>query len=324
MEKNMENNGQSEEIDLGYFFGQIGYFFRKCVKGLFMVLAFYIKYVIITIILIIVGFLLGFYLDETAKKSYINEVIVIPNFESADYLYSKVEEMNSKIQLDDKDYLKDILGKNNELLKDIKIEPIIDIYRYISQSDINLRIFEALSENQEMDEFLENMTTAKHYKYHKMTFSTRGENPEAIINAVLENFNQNAHFKKYQIVGIENTQFRIQENSQMIAQVDSIIKASISLEKIGNGQSVVINDNSWDRILAKKQEFLKIRLQLLQQQIDQQNIIKKVSYSYNITAKGDIRISRKILYPLLLILLFGGIFFVRFVYIRLKKVAEYA
>jgi hypothetical protein len=44
---------------------------------------------------VIIGIGLGFYLDKTQKK--FDQIIVTPNFKSTDYLYSKINLINSKI-----------------------------------------------------------------------------------------------------------------------------------------------------------------------------------------------------------------------------------
>ena len=92
----MAQQNSSEEIDLGYLFKKMGNLFKKFIKLIFLVLAFFVKFRVIVVILIIIGVGIGYYLDQNKEEVYNNEVIVIPNFESVDYLYSKI---NSIIRL---------------------------------------------------------------------------------------------------------------------------------------------------------------------------------------------------------------------------------
>ncbi|HET8810827.1 MAG TPA: hypothetical protein VFM65_11260 [Flavobacteriaceae bacterium] len=313
----------SEEVDLGYLFNRIGRFLKKCVKALFLIIAFFIKYIIIIVVLIVIGFGLGYYVDNYSKENYINEVIVVPNFESTDYLYAKVDALNAKISLKDEDYLKTAIGPHFKSLQEVKIEPIIDVYRFVSKSKENIDIFKTLSENQDMKEFLEESITSKNYKYHRITFVIKGENSKEIIGAILKSFNDNQHFKKYQAVAQKNTQIQISENTETVAEIDSILKSmAASLAQKADSPVFINASGELYDFLKRKQELLNERLELQKQQIDQSEIIKKVSGSYNIVDLETIRISKKIVYPFLLVLLFCGVFFAIFSYKKLKHIAK--
>src|SRR5690606_24972696 len=106
------NTNQTEEIDLGYLFKKAGDIFKNCVKILFQIIAFFLKYKFIVIALIVIGFAYGYYKDSNAKKSYSNQGIVIPNFESVDYLYNSIENLNTKIRQADTLFLQKVLDTN--------------------------------------------------------------------------------------------------------------------------------------------------------------------------------------------------------------------
>lgn len=313
----------SEEVDLGYLFGKIGGFFRKCIKAFFLVIAFFIKYLIIILVLILIGFGLGYYVENYSKENYINEVIVIPNFESTDYLYAKVDALNAKISLKDEAYLSEMIGPHFKDVEVVKIEPIIDVYRFVSKSRENIEIFKSLSENQDMKEFLKESITSKNYKYHRITFDINGQDSKEIIEAVLKSFNENPHFDNYQKVAQKNTAVQILENTETVAEIDSILKSMAFVPSEKTGASVLINSSGelYD-FLKRKQELLNERLELQKKQIDQSEIVKQVSASYNIVDTEAIRISKKILYPFLLVLLFCGVFFALYSYRKLKRIAE--
>src|SRR5690554_5483040 len=97
----MTQQNSSEEIDLGYLFKKSNHFFKSIVRALFQVIEFFKRYWIIIFTLIIVGLGIGYYKDLKVEKSYYNELIVIPNFESVDYLYDKVEAINLKMSAGD-------------------------------------------------------------------------------------------------------------------------------------------------------------------------------------------------------------------------------
>src|SRR5690554_4957628 len=104
----MAQQNTSEEIDLGYLFKKSNDFIRSFVRAIFQVLAFYVKYWIILLVLVLLGWGYGYYVDSNSKKTYINEGIVIPNFESVDYLYKNINFLNNKIRQNDTTFLKNV------------------------------------------------------------------------------------------------------------------------------------------------------------------------------------------------------------------------
>jgi len=110
----------------------------------------------------------------------------------------------------------------------------------------------------------------------------------------------------------------------MISQIDSLIQSAIRESSKNNGsQSVNINDNSdLGTLIFRKQDILNSRLELLTKEKDQVHIIKQVSLNYNLTPEKGFSISNKIKYPLLLVLLFSLVFFIRYAYNKLEAIAQ--
>src|SRR5690554_697804 len=115
-----------EEIDLAYLFKKLKETSKNLIKLVFKVLDFYLKFWIVVLALILLGVAYGFYLDSNAKNEYENQGIIIPNFESVDYLYNNIEYFNNKIKTRDTVFLKQVLAEDFEAIKKIEIEPISD------------------------------------------------------------------------------------------------------------------------------------------------------------------------------------------------------
>jgi hypothetical protein len=94
-----------QEIDIFQLSRSIGGFFDRVNRSVFRVIQFFVRNWITVLILVVLGAVLGFYLDSN-KKSYNNQVVVTPNFESVDYLYAKVDLIQSKIAAGDLYFLK--------------------------------------------------------------------------------------------------------------------------------------------------------------------------------------------------------------------------
>tara|TARA_R110002072_G_scaffold235697_5_gene393381 strand:+ start:5864 stop:6847 length:984 start_codon:yes stop_codon:yes gene_type:complete len=325
MSNTPQTNSQQEEIDLRFLLKKAGEFLKDCVKVLFKVLMFFKKYIIVVVILIIVGVSYGYYLDVNTKKVYTNEVIIIPNVESVDYLYSKVKALNSKIGIKDTIYLKKVLDTNFRKIKEVKIEPIVDVYNFISKSRENIDIFRIFTQNQDIDEYVQEFSNSKYFKYHKLYFSIEGKNDsEKIVGDVLREINENQHYKEYLEVGKENTNFQIEQVSEMIIQVDSIIKSTTNFASMNqSSQSVYINDNNQlGSLINIKRELLDDLLILKMKNKDEVEIVKEVSSNYNIVGEKGFPIGNKIKYPLLLVFLFSLFFFLLHIYKKLKAIAD--
>ncbi len=320
----MAQQNSSEEIDLGFMFKSIGGFFKKIVKLFFLVLSFFKKYLIVFIGIIIVGIILGYFLDQNSEQVYENRVIVIPNFESVEYLYDKTDELNFKIQSGDSLYLKNIFGDNYKALKLIEIEPIVDIYNFTAKSRENIDIFRILFENQDMKEFVEDMTTSKQYKYQKLKVFIKGKDSQNLLDDLLKFYNENSHFNQYKEIYFKNTSDRLAQTDKMIIQSDSVIRAIVSASNGSNANAPVYAsfNNDFYSIYRYKDVLLNNQLDLLKKSKDEVAIIKPVSINYNILESGFSSLKYFIKIPIILLFLFSFIFFLRFIYKSLKSIAQ--
>ena len=320
----MAQHNSSEEVDLGYLFKSIGSVFKSLVKLLFLVLVFFRKYFLLIIGVIIVGIILGYFLDRNSVNVYENRLIVIPNFESVEYLYDKTDELNFKIQSGDSLYLKEIFGENYTVVRKIEIEPIVDIYNFTTKSRENIDVFRILFENQDMKEFVDDMTTSKQYKYQKLKVFILGKESEKPLADLIKFYNENMHFTQYKEAYVENTTERLLETEKMIKQSDSVINSIVNATggSITNPPVYASFNNDFYSIYRYKDVLLKDKLELLKKSKDEVAIIKPVSINYNILEGGFATLKNTIKIPMLLFLLFSFIFFLRFVYLGLKRIAQ--
>jgi hypothetical protein len=90
----------------------------------------------------------GYYLDKIKRPNH--QVIVAPNFKSADYLYSKIG-LISKISEKDVLFLKSI---GISIITKISIEPIVDVYKLISNNEQNFELLELMAQNRGLKQSL--------------------------------------------------------------------------------------------------------------------------------------------------------------------------
>lgn len=317
----MAQQNSSEEVDLGYLFKKSNDFLKGIVRGLFLIFDFFKKYFIVIIILILIGFAFGYFKDKGSVELYNNEILIIPNFESVDYLYDKAETINSKIASKDTVYLKNIFGDNFRSVGGVSLEPIIDIYNFVSKSRQNIDVLKIISQSQDFSEYVEDMSTSKYFKYHRLNLSIVGkEHSVAIVDSFLNYLNQNKHFANYKNTLKITKDFQVKEYYFMLTQIDSIIKANT---RNNINSSVTVNTISDQSELIEKKRQLLAELQNLEmEQIDYSSIIKMVNAEYNIHPETFLDISNKIKYPLILVFLFSLVFFIFYIFKSLKKYVD--
>jgi hypothetical protein len=315
----------NDEIDLGYLFNKMSSGFRNLVRLFFGAIAFFLKYKYIIAILFIGGFILGYFADKYGEEVYNNELIVIPNFESTQYLYDKVEALSAKLKDNDTLFLKKIIGPYYKDLKELEAEPIVDVFTFITGNPNRVDLFKAITTKQDVSDYVEDPQNFQYYKYHHIDIKIKGkEHSNEIINGIVEYFNESAHFNEYMEVGRMNTKFRIAASELTISQIDTILKTTSRIQNSnGSLPSVLVSDNSQlNDLIESKGSLAYSLLRLNMQKIDEQYIIKVASANYDISEDSVFNLGNKVKYPILLILLFSGFFFLRHLYGKMKQIAE--
>ena len=314
----------AEEIDLGYFFKQISNFFRGFARLLFMMFDFFKRNILWISLLIIAGVVLGYFAERNSATMYQNKLLVVPNFESTDYLYDKVDEINLKRKQGDSVFIKQFTGENWKRFNTIEIEALPDIYNFVTQSREQLDAFRILFENQELSEFLEDNTTSRSFKYHRLNFYVAGEDAPVVVNKIMEYLNQNEFYKGYQDIYQKNMALRIDKAMKTANNIENIMVALSYVPEEKDGVlSLTANSNSDMFELSDYQEVLLAKkLELEKMQHDQDQIIKVASANYKIVDKGIFGFSKKIKFPIYLVLLFSSVFFILYLFRTLKQFSQ--
>lgn len=308
MSTNVPHNQENQEIDLFQVFKSVGRFFEKINAGIFRCIQFFVKNAIVIIVLVIVGIGLGFYLDKTQKK-FDHQIIVTPNFKSADYLYSKINLINAKIIEGDTAFLKKTVGlKHPEILKGIKIKPITDVYKFIENKNENFELIKLMAEAGDINKILEDNLTSKNYTNHEIIVKTDElASDESTIQPILNFLNESDYFKKIQIEEFKNTQIKLSQNDTIISQIDAVLNGFSSAVN-RNQQSdklVYYNENTQLNDVIKTKEALIYQQGVLRVDlIGMDKIIKENSATLNIENTSSVNGKLKFVLPVLFLCLF--------------------
>ncbi len=259
MNKNETNNLEDQEIDLSQISKKIGDFFQGLNAFLFKCIQFFIKNGIVILILGVVGFGLGLFLDKT-QKNYENQIIVTPNFESTDYLYSKIDLIESKIKEGDTVFLKEVVGiRRPKQIKKIVISPIIDVYKFIENKPENFELIKLMVTDGDIKKTVEDNLTSKNYKFHKVSFLTENlTNNKETVQPLLHFLNDTDFYKKVQKEVLNNIQIKMVQNDSIISQINGVLNG-FSNRMNGATKSdklVYYNENTQLNDIIKTKEIL--------------------------------------------------------------------
>lgn len=282
MSANLPQIPENQEIDLSQISRKIGGLFQDFNAFLFRCIQFFIKNGLVIVVLLIVGVGVGFYLDST-KKTYDHQIIVTPNFKSADYLYAKIDLINGKIVEGDTLFLKNTVGlKHPKAIKTIKIEPIIDVYNFIENKTENFELIKLMAEDGDIKKIIEDHVTSKNYTTHEIIITTNElVNEEATIKPLIKFLNENDYFKKVQGEELKNAQIKLNKSDTIIAQIDAVLDG-FSNKSQQSDKLVYYNENTQlNDVIKTKEELIKQQGILRVDLIGMDKIIKENSTTLN-------------------------------------------
>lgn len=308
----MDNTPEnSKEIDITQIAKHMRRYYQRTGNSFYNFVLFLKRNAIIIAILIIGGGVLGYFLDK-GPKGYQNKILVTPNFNSADYLYEKVELLNNKILEKDTVFLKSLGIKNTKKLGKIDVEPVTDLYGFLNenenlftdrQNDIKLEVFQIMAEKGNLDKVIEDEALAKNYKYHLITISSSRETShEKTTRPILDFLNDSPYFAEAQKEYIKSVDQAIAENDSTILQINNIMKDYTANR---SSSSVYYNDNTDIARLVQNKSVLLEKQKL--NRIDKVNytrIIKDNAILLNVDKVGITSGRMKIILPLLFFFIF--------------------
>jgi hypothetical protein len=308
MSTKVPQNSSNQEIDIFQLSRSIGSFFDRINRSVFKAIQFFIRNWILVLVLVVLGVVLGFYLDSN-KKSYNNQVVVTPNFESVDYLYTKIDLIQSKIAAGDIDFLNHVFGTSGRnLIKKIEVKPVPDVYKFIEDKEQNFELIKLMAEVGEVKKVLEDNVTSKNYTYHTISFVSNGMvNEKDVVEPLLKYLNNSAYFNSIQKIGYKNLQREIAQNDTIIAQIDQVLNGLSSTAKNSskNEKLVYYSENlQLNDIIKTKQKLVSEQGKNRFRLITFDKTIKEINATLNINENKTVNGHFKIWLPLFFLFLF--------------------
>ena len=299
----MSTNSQDQEIDLGQIGKGIQNFFQGIINSFFDLIFFLKKKIIIVSSLFVIGVALGYFLDK--NSSYTQDILVMPNFGSNEYLYKKIEFLNSRIIENDSVFFKSIGVSNSEMIGKLEIKAVNGVFQFVNQGDENKQNFELIklmAEDGNIEEIVKEVAISKNYYLHNITFKTKEKiSQKNVIDPILNYLQDSDFYKTQQKIYQKNIDNKMKFNDSLIVQIDKLI-LNLSFNKGGNisfseekGISELINKK--DQLINEKQSLI-INRSLFEEIIKTQNVSIN-----NINTKG-LNHKMKLFLPILFIFLY--------------------
>jgi hypothetical protein len=307
MSANVPQNQDEQEIDLSQISKKIGEFFEGVNTSIFNGIQSSLKKRKTIIILLVAGIGLGVFLDHI-EKNYDTQIIVAPNFKSTDYLYSKIDLLASKISEKDVLFLKSIGINDPSQLTKISIEPIVDVYKLISNNEQNFELLELMAQNGDLKTIVKESTTSKNYNFHTIILSTNGVTRQSdFIDPILNYLNSSSYFQEIQKISVGNIQQKIKEKEATVLQIDGIVNAFSN--RNGNAQNsdklIYYNENSQlNDIIKTKDSLVNVLGTLKIDLFNARKVINDNAVILNIKNNKSINGKMKLVLPILFISLF--------------------
>lgn len=299
----MSTTSQEQEIDLSQIGKSISKVFQNVINKCFDLLFFIQKKIIIVGALFILGIGLGIYLDK--EPNYTNDIVVIPNFGSNEYLYDKVNLISLKLKEKDEAFFKAMGISNIKDFNSIDIQPITGIYNFInseSQKE-NFELIKLMAEDGDIEKIIQDNVTSKNYYLHGINIKTTiAYDKKDLIEPILKYLQQTEYFTKLQKVYQSNLVEKVEANKLLIAQIDQII-LSLTQNKTGGGVTIS-QDSGLSELITKKDQLVGENQVLAVHKLEYDKVIKDQTISLNQMNTKGVNNKMKIILPFLFVTLF--------------------
>lgn len=220
-------NPRQDEIDLGQVFSLISKGFNNLFK-IFLRLFVYVRSNILILgILAIIGLVIGYGLNTIISERLKIEVIVSPNLESKNYLYTGVEELNGKIKAKDSAFfaLLDIeIGQVEKF--EIAVEDLLSISDKEREAQMKyLEVLKDIEGSTVVRDLIQELLLDQNSLDQRITFYYKDavSGPEA-AGKLLNYLNNNSYYRELLNVHNGNATRRISQNTAILEQMDAIIE----------------------------------------------------------------------------------------------------
>ena len=313
----------SDEIDLGVVFEKIKSFFKSILIGIIQIFQFSWKHKFALAGLLVIGVGIQLYLKSTTEATFLNQFLVRTNYGSTEYLYSKVNSINLKLEAEDSLYIQDIFGEHYDKVKEIEVVPVIDVYGLVNKSEQNKETFELLLDEYGDISFLSDEMNINEYAIHKIKIYIEGQTDnEMISNRLYRYLASNLYYNELKTTTLKSYKDQLEQNKTIRIQIDDILKdhKGNTLPRLDNNAINFSGSQDLKELLSRKKELLLNDLSLKNRLSSNDEVLKIIDSSFGVYDTE--RTINFLIIPILLVGLYCFIFFVRYLAKRATRFIE--
>ena len=317
-----QSNFKDDEVYLSQILGPIGSFFKSLLRSFFLMIQFIVKRIFLFMGILIVGLVLGYFLDQYyGKYTYKQEVIIEPRNNSTLYIYNFINDFYKRSA--DEQYLISLGLKPEwvENIRSIKVEPILaieDVFDELHEKYRDngfLHIIQDYSESE-----LSNKKFIPFYKYHKITleFENSNENNLFISEALLNHILTNEHLISNLNFQTKSAKFGLSSNRKSLEFIDNYLEAFNKTDKKEPNNIIVIAEESESVTvsgLLKQKSIILDRLESDNRKLELENTILSIVENTGVV-KSNKKIYKRMIFitPVAFILLISIFYVFLFLY----------
>ena len=332
MSKDLQQEPQSEEVDLGQLFKLIGNAFQRffdfiasIFKGAYKVILLLLIHIYKRIVwyagALFIGVVVGFIVDKTSDKMYGANMFIQTNFNSARQVYENVKQFH-QLAYEDKDTLElakrlNISPAEASHLKGFYLEPDLDENEMAEMySNFYIRLDSLSRVTMTFDLYKESLTPYN-YTIHKLgVASTDKSIYKKIEDAFTLQLSNNEYLKELVSVNRQNLVKEEQTLSQQVEKTDSLVQEYLKIrvnqsqkELIpGSGTNLYMGDAESSTLIMDESMVIEKRLALERQKrrvnldlVEQKNVVNVLAgfpnSGYDISVWTD---KMKFVFPIIL------------------------
>ena len=318
---------ENRDIDLSIIFQRLKRFKIAVIISIYKGIHFIIDKIVILLVLIVVGFALGYTINNFLVGKKTINLIVTANFDSSSYLYSQVEMLNDKLAEKDTAFFKSIgLPYGSEHIYEIEVEPVInlgDILKNYQDYD-DQQVLTLMDKVDTDSEFLKAETFNSAYSYHKITMILSQEADMDNVNNVLSYLENNAFYQQKRTLEIANVKRQRASNEYSLEQIDSLLKNTNKMmgsERSSSGELLILGDKNMnlEGVFNTRSQLMENNSFLDEKLVEYKKIFT-VTNSPSITKRKSVMRLAPYLLPFVLVGLFLLYYLLRSGY---KKISKY-
>jgi len=335
MSKDLQQEPQSEEVDLGQLFKIIGNAFQRffdfiasIFKGVYKVILLLLIHIYKRVAwyagALFIGVVVGFIVDKTSDKMYGANMFIQTNFNSARQVYENVKQFH-QLAYEDKDTLElakrlNISPAEASHLKGFYLEPDLDENEMAEMySNFYIRLDSLSRVTMTFDLYKESLTPYN-YTIHKLgVASTDKSIYKKIEDAFTLQLSNNEYLKELVSVNRQNLVKEEQTLSQQVEKTDSLVQEYLKIrvnqsekELIpGSGTNLYMGDAESSNLIVDESIVIEKRLALERQKrrinlylVEQKNVVNVLAgfpnSGYDISEWTD---KKKFVFPIILFIL---------------------